>query len=146
MRVVRAVVGLAMIAAGALLATWAIYNLIRIGNCASGGPYVSARPCPPGTELKILALVGSAFMLLAGAVVSPLRGTPRLAWGLGFLGLAAGVAVGALGPTRPQAGGTALTVLGLGLGGVFLAVGLLGLVGGRLPGRLGVRARNGPSG
>ena len=35
--------------AGLAAFAWGLYHLMKIGTCASGGPYVSARPCPAGT-------------------------------------------------------------------------------------------------
>jgi len=128
-RLARSLVGLGMIAAASVLAGWAIYGLIRTGTCASGGPYISARPCPPGTDLKIIGLVGAVFATLAGAVISPVRGSGRLAWGLGFTLLGAGALVAAFGPAKPPDGGIGLLILGVALGCMFGAMGLPGLIG-----------------
>ena len=38
--------GMLVSLASLLVMTWALYHLVRTGTCASGGPYVSARPCP----------------------------------------------------------------------------------------------------
>lgn len=51
-----------------------IVKLASIGTCASGGPYVSARPCPAGTEYWILAIFGAVVMFLAGLWVFSTRG------------------------------------------------------------------------
>ncbi|RCG20090.1 SHOCT domain-containing protein [Sphaerisporangium album] len=40
-------------------ALYALYQLIRGGSCASGGNYVSARECPPGTEKWAWILPGA---------------------------------------------------------------------------------------
>jgi putative oligomerization/nucleic acid binding protein len=50
--------------------------LLDTGTCASGGPYVSARPCPEGTGTSVLLLTGSIFGLFAAAGLAGLRG-PR---------------------------------------------------------------------
>jgi hypothetical protein len=60
--------------ASLLLMTWALYHLVRTGTCASGGPYVSARPCPSDTGAKILGLTGSIFTLLIGGGIYAARG------------------------------------------------------------------------
>jgi hypothetical protein len=49
-------------------------KLASIGNCASGGPYVSARPCPAGTEYWIFAIFGAVIMFLAGLWAFSTRG------------------------------------------------------------------------
>ena len=51
-----------------------IVKLASIGSCASGGPYVSARPCPSGTEYWILAIFGAVVLFLAGLWVFSTRG------------------------------------------------------------------------
>ena len=51
--------------------TWALYHLVRTGTCASGGPYVSARPCPSDTGAKIVGpvTIGAGARIGANAVV-----------------------------------------------------------------------------
>jgi hypothetical protein len=52
---------------GSLVAfDWALYEIVQTGTCASGGPYVSARPCPEGTGLRIAALGGALPLGLIG--------------------------------------------------------------------------------
>ena len=62
--------GMLVTLASLLVMTWALYHLVRTGTCASGGPYVSARPCPEGTAAKILGLTGS-FWRLPGSSLRP---------------------------------------------------------------------------
>lgn len=104
---VRTLFGLAICGTALVAVNWAIYNLIRTGTCASGGPYVSARPCPPGTGGQILALVGGIFAGLLGVVVYATRGDRGragfvglgiLMWSLLFVTLAASSLLGAFGP------------------------------------------------
>ena len=136
-RAVRTVIGLALIAVSAIAICWAIYNLVRIGTCASGGPYEIAQPCPPGTGMKVFALVGGIFGLLIGAAVCPLRGSAGVAWGLGFTMLGLGALVAAIGPAHPP-GGIGLTIFGWAFGGFMILMGILGMVGGLMLSR-GVR-------
>ena len=131
MRALRTLIGLALIAVSTIAICWAIYNLVRIGTCASGGPYVIANQCPPGTGTKVFALVGGIFGLLIGAAVSPLRGSAGVAWGLGFTMIGVGALVAAIGPAHPP-GGDALTIFGWVFGGFMILLGVLGLVGGLL--------------
>jgi hypothetical protein len=104
---VRTLLGLAICGAALVAVNWAIYNLVRAGTCASGGPYVSARPCPPGTGGQILALVGGIFAGTLGVAVYATRGDRGRAgfvglgivmWSLLFLTLAASSLLGAFGP------------------------------------------------
>ena len=96
--------GLVLVGASLVAADWAIYHLARTGTCASGGPYVSARPCPPGTGGQIVALVGGIFGVLIGAGIYAMRGGGRrpspiglgtVVWSLGFLTSAGAVALAA---------------------------------------------------
>src|SRR3954454_16451643 len=70
-----------------------IVTLASIGTCASGGPYVSARPCPAGTEYWILAIFGAVVIFLARLWVLSPRG-----------GRGGGAAGARLDPGRDDAG------------------------------------------
>jgi hypothetical protein len=69
-------VGLALFAAAVTAADYAIFHLIQTGTCASGGPYVSARPCPKGTGTLIVSLTVAVFAGLAGLGLFAARGEP----------------------------------------------------------------------
>lgn len=142
---VRSLLGMAICLASLLFMTWALYHLVRTGTCASGGPYVSARPCPAGTGAKILILMGSIFGLLVGGGVYASRGGRGegtlgmgvVLWSLLFISLAVATFVAAYGPANNDDAGarTAAIVLMI----VFLPMGLLPLIGaigfgGRRPG------------
>ncbi len=70
----RTALGLALMLGSLALLVGSIVKLASIGTCASGGPYVSARPCPKGTEYWIFAIFGSVVMFLAGLWVFSARG------------------------------------------------------------------------
>jgi hypothetical protein len=53
------------------LALYALFQLVRGGSCASGGVYVSARQCPPGTEKWAWVLPGA----IIGGLLSFFLGT-----------------------------------------------------------------------
>ncbi len=125
-RAIRTIIGLGLIAVSALAAGWAIYHLVRTGTCASGGPYVSARPCPEGTGLQLMALIGGIFGSMIGAAVSPLRGSAGVAWGLAFTLLGLGALAAGIGPARPPEGGTGLMIFGIAFGGFMILMGLGG--------------------
>jgi Short C-terminal domain len=66
--------GLATMVAGVVAFAWCLYRLVKIGTCASGGPYVSARPCPKGTEYYGFAMFPAILAVIAGAGVFATRG------------------------------------------------------------------------
>ena len=137
----RTLIGLAICGAAIVAIDWALYELVRTGTCASGGPYVSARPCPPGTGLRIVALVGGIFGGLIGMGIYATRGeglrpSPvglgAIMWALLFCTLAASAIVAAFGPANNDDAGarTAAIVLGV----VFVPMGVAPVlfgVGGR---------------
>ncbi|MEA2493591.1 MAG: hypothetical protein QOJ29_1502 [Thermoleophilaceae bacterium] len=127
-----AFLGLALCGASIVGIDWGMYHLMRTGSCASGGPYVSARPCPPGTALHILSLVGGIFGGLIGTGIYAARGRsgerrespyplPLAMWTLLFCGLAGAGLYAALGPAAgPDAPkGTAIFLAAL-----FIPMGL----------------------
>ena len=63
----RGILGLLVTLGALTLTTWSIYHLMRTGTCATGGPYVSARPCPPGTGWHVLGMMGSILLGVIGA-------------------------------------------------------------------------------
>jgi hypothetical protein len=131
------------IAGGAIVAVdWGIYHLVRTGSCGTSSTYITTRPCPPGTGLHILALVGGIFAGLFGIALFAARGQrgrpariglALIMWSLLFLTLAGSVAYAAYGPANNHNSGarTAAVVLAL----VFVPMGLapipFALVGGR---------------
>ena len=128
--------GMLVSLAALLLITWALYHLVRTGTCASGGPYVSARPCPEGTGVKILGLTGAIFALLIGGGIYAARGSRGhgatlgmgiVLWSLLFISLAAATFVAAFGPANNDDPGarTAAIVLAI----VFLPMAILPLIG-----------------
>jgi hypothetical protein len=70
MRHLRVYLGLALLAVSILASVWAVTALARYGSCASGGVYVSARECAPGTGLKIFAITGGVFAGLLGMALT----------------------------------------------------------------------------
>lgn len=143
-RTVLVALGLLLCGAALALGCWAVFELTRVGTCASGGPYVSARPCPGGTGTKILAVTLAPFLGLAGLACVALgrRGRPRgtgigigtVMWSLTFLGIAAACALGAFGPHAPEDNPGA-RIAAIVLLVVFVPMGLAPLLGGALFGR-----------
>ena len=74
--VIRTLLGMALFAFCWVAIGYSIFQLLQIGTCASGGPYVSARPCPEGVERIMFALLGGIFLLFAAAGIYAGRGAP----------------------------------------------------------------------
>lgn len=74
--VIRTLLGMALFAFCWVAIGYSIFQLLQIGTCASGGPYVSARPCPEGVERIMFALLGGIFLLFAAAGIYGGRGAP----------------------------------------------------------------------
>jgi hypothetical protein len=70
----RTAAGLALMLAGVGGLVYGLYRVIDIGTCASGGPYVSAHPCPSNTGLFVALIVGGVFVFLIGGAVFAARG------------------------------------------------------------------------
>lgn len=73
----RTLVGAVLALGGIAGAVYCIVELTQIGTCASGGPYVSARPCPAGTELYILGIFPGVISALVGSWLLATRGRMR---------------------------------------------------------------------
>jgi Short C-terminal domain len=73
--VLRTLFGFGLIAFAVVGISYSVYQLLQVGTCASGGPYVSARQCPTGTEWLGLSIFGYVVVLLGGAGIYAGRGT-----------------------------------------------------------------------
>jgi hypothetical protein len=71
---VKWTIGFVLMLASVALLVGCIVKLASIGTCASGGPYVSARPCPKHTEYWIFGIFGAVFLFIAGLWVFASRG------------------------------------------------------------------------
>jgi hypothetical protein len=143
-----ACLGLVVCGASIVAVDWGIYHLMRTGSCASGGPYVSARPCPPGTGAHIGALIGGIFGGVIGVGIWAARGRsetrreasyplPLAMWSLLFCTLAGAGLYAAFGPA---AGNDAPTGTAIFLAALFIPMGLAPVPFGFLRGRKGARA------
>jgi hypothetical protein len=143
---VKAILGLALVAAGLGGFLYGLYELMNIGTCASGGPYVSARPCPEGTEAKALLLPGGLILGTVGIIVFAVRGRRpgasddawrASAWLVGwaplFIGTGVVALVAGLGSDGPDAG-TAKFV-GIFLAAMFIPMGIVPVLGALALGR-----------
>jgi hypothetical protein len=71
---IKAVLGLVLFLGGLAAFEYGLYELMQIGTCASGGPYLSARTCPAGTAGKVLLLPVGLIVGTIGIVVFAMRG------------------------------------------------------------------------
>ena len=134
----KTVIGLALLVAGIVAISYAVNQLLQVGTCASGGPYVPARQCPPGTERIGLVIPVAVIAMLAGAGLYATAGPPpgsdrggqavaavALLWSGLFLGIAFACFWGVWGPdANPGPGGK---TGGLIIGFIFVPLALLGL-------------------
>jgi hypothetical protein len=136
--VLRTVIGLGLMVAGLIAISIGIYELLGIGTCATGGPYVLARECPEGTEALGLVIPASIFVILgAGALYavrgappgSEKRGDPALSLVIGWTGLFLGIGIACFwGVWGPDANpGPGATEGGLIVGFLFVPMGLIPL-------------------
>ena len=135
----KTTIGLALLIGAIVAISYAVYQLLQIGTCASGGPYVTARECPTGTEWLGLTIPIGVFVMLAGAVLYGTRGAApgasrpgdggyaiALIWGGLFLGIAFACFWGVWGPdANPGPGGK---TGGLIVGFLFVPMGILGVI------------------
>ena len=133
----RTVLGLGLMVASFVAISYAVYQLLQIGTCASGGPYVPARQCPAGTERLGFAIPIAVLAMLIGAAIYAGRGTapgsdrpPRpgltivLIWCGIFFGIAFAAFWGVWGPdANPGPGGK---TGGLIVGFLFVPMGIGG--------------------
>ena len=129
--------GLLLALASLVAFDWALYEIVQTGTCASGGPYVSARPCPEGTGLRIAAMTGAIPLGLLGcALISASRwrnwraaiGVWLIAWALLFVSSAVVALVAVYASDDPVVEGARLGVTIM--AAIFVPMGLapLGLL------------------
>ncbi len=148
-RTLLVVLGWVLCLAGLAIGCKAIYDLTQIGTCASGGPYVSARPCPEGTGLKIMSVFGAAVLGLLGLACHAIGsrgqrtasriGFGLIMWSLLFLSIAGTVAYAAFGPdAQPDNEGARIAAIVMLV--TFVPMALIPLLG---IGALGFASRRG---
>jgi hypothetical protein len=136
-RLLLTAVGLALCSASLVVLCVSIYELGHVGSCASGGVYVSVRPCPRGSEIYGLLIPACIFGGLLGVALYHAGGMrrreprsrvplPVWMWSLLFLGIAGSLALAAFGPTAID--GSGVTTAAIVLLVVFVPMGLVPLV------------------
>jgi len=136
-RALFSLVGLLLAGGAVVTFCYSIYSLGHIGTCASGGPYVSARPCPPGTGLKIMLIFAAVIGGLAGVLlysggVRWKRPSPiplgMLMWSATFLGVAGALAYSAWGPAAYDVDGGGVQLAAIVLLVIFVPMGIIPLL------------------
>jgi hypothetical protein len=74
--VIRTLLGMVLFAFCWVAIGYAINQLLQVGTCASGGPYVSARECPDGIERLMFSIFGAIVGLFVAAGIYSGRGAP----------------------------------------------------------------------
>jgi Short C-terminal domain len=136
---VRTVIGFALFVAGLVAISYAVYQLLQVGTCASGGPYQVARECPDGIERLMLGIPGGLFAILIGGGIYSTRGRApgsdrdpdvgriaAIGWAGLFLGIAFACFWGVWGPDANP--GPGAKTGGLIVGFTFVPMGLLGAI------------------
>ena len=137
---VRAGLGLALFLAGLAAFEYGLWELMNTGTCASGGPYVSARPCPEGTAEKALLLPGGFILGTVGILIYAIRGrrpgapddARRVsAWLVGWspLFIVTGVVALVAGLQAEGAGASTSQWTGIFLAALFIPMGLVPVIG-----------------
>lgn len=113
--------------AGLAALVYGIWEVLAVGTCASGGPYVSGRPCPDGTGLKIGLVVAGSFVTILSMIAASFRSMSAGAFWFGtlFSTLGATFLIGVLTDHINGADSVGWT-----LGPLFLLMGLVPLIGG----------------
>lgn len=137
---IRTVAGLGLLVAGLTSISCAVYHMLQVGTCASGGPYEIARECPDGTVAVGLSIPISVLVMFAGLAIHYTRGAPpgpsrsddgisgiAILWTGLFFGIAFACFWGVWGPNAnpgpgAETGGLIIgfTFIPLGLGGLYL--------------------------
>lgn len=85
---VATVVGVLVLAVCITWSFWSMRAVMEVGgSCSSGGPYVSAQPCPDGAVLISVAIPVMMLTAMIGTGTASVVGAPNLLlpmWGLMF--------------------------------------------------------------
>lgn len=107
--------------------TLGVLDLMEIGTCASGGPYVSARECPDSTGTSILIVSACASIYILVAIIASFSnlGAAAFWFGLLFTVLGASFLYAEIAGKTNGGGG-----VGYIIGPIFLLMGVLPMIGG----------------
>jgi Short C-terminal domain len=138
---VRSFIGLFVFFAALAAFEYSLYQMLQVGTCASGGPYVSARQCPSGIGVYFAGLFGGIIIGLIAIGIYASRGRPPdagddysgprvpfgiLAWSLLFAGTGAVAIYAVVGPDAHPGPGAKLGAIIVAI--VFIPMGVIPLV------------------
>jgi Short C-terminal domain len=138
---VRSFIGLFVFFAAWAAFEYSLYHMLQVGTCASGGPYVSARPCPSGIGVYFAGLFGGIIIGLIAIGIYASRGRPPdagddydgprvpfgiLAWSLLFAGTGAVSIYAVVSPDAHPGPGAKLGAIIVAI--VFIPMGLIPLI------------------
>ncbi len=131
--VVREVTSLVVGLVGIVLLGIGLNQVLDIGSCASGGPYVIARPCPEGQDALFWMSLAGALMWIAAIIVSTRNfmgpGAGQVLWTVGFAGGGIALLVKVLNqasmPPDAKLGASIVAAVSIPMG---LVVGVVGIV------------------
>jgi Short C-terminal domain len=121
----RAIPSLVVGVAGVVVFTIGLLQLMKIGTCASGGPFVSARQCPSGTGGYVAMMVGGMLASVVGMIGGGFSGAGLLIWALLFAGSGTAMLVNALTANGLSSGAKSAGYI---VGGVFIPIGGIPLI------------------
>jgi hypothetical protein len=121
----RAIPSLVVGLAGVVVLTIGLLQLMKIGTCASGGPFVSARQCPSGTGEYVGLMVGGILASVVGMIGGGFSGAGLLIWALLFAGSGTAMLVSALTAHGLSSGAKSAGYI---VGGVFIPIGGIPLI------------------
>jgi hypothetical protein len=127
--------------AGVVAQCIAFPHLLKIGTCASGGPYVIANPCPSGTATWILLIGGgmtvSILCIVAASFITSgglFSGAGLVLWSAEFLGLGLALLLTAIFGHNLSGGaksaGYSVGIIFIPMGGLPLLFGIKGWITG----------------
>jgi hypothetical protein len=138
---VRSFIGLFVFFAAWAAFEYSLYQMLQVGTCASGGPYVSARQCPSGIGVYFAGLFGGIIIGLIAIAIYASRGRPPdagddyngprvpfgiLAWSLLFAGTGAVAIYAVVSPDSHPGPGAKLGAIIVAI--VFIPMGLIPLI------------------
>jgi hypothetical protein len=111
--------------AGCAAFTVGLLHVMKIGTCASGGPFVTAQPCPSDAGTWALLLAGGIIAAVIAIIIGGWAGAGLLVWCGLFLSSGIALLVYALTGTDVSAGAK---TAGYVIGATFIPMGGLPLV------------------
>jgi hypothetical protein len=111
--------------AGCAAFTVGLLHVMKIGTCASGGPFVTAQPCPSDAGTWTLLLAGGIVAAVIAIIIGGWGGAGLLVWCVLFLSSGIGMLIYALTAGNVSSGAK---TAGYVIGATFIPMGGLPLI------------------